>query len=80
MLKPQTAAERLLETIGLPRAVVSIWAWRVKSHFELRVMIDPIYRGALPEIPRRFHGYRVSVEARTPNIGLTRAFQTARVH
>lgn len=70
-MKPQTAAEKLLESITLPRAVVSIWPWRTGAHVVLRVMIDPLYRGALPKIPRRFHGYRVSVEARTPNLALT---------
>jgi hypothetical protein len=67
---PQVAAEELLGQLAIPPGLVSIWPWREKEGVVLRVLVDPVYRGAIKNLPARFRGYRTSLETRTLNEGL----------
>jgi hypothetical protein len=70
MLDVNVAAVLLLKQLALPASAAVVWPWREEGEVVLHAVIDPGYRGVLPDVPSRFCGFRVSLEARTPNVGL----------
>lgn len=65
-MHPQVAANKLLDRLHLPARAATIWPWHDDGDVILIVKIAPEYRSALKKVPKRYYGYQVQVETRTP--------------
>ena len=64
------AAARLYRSISAPPGALNTIAGRDGSTEIIRVLVDPMYWGALPSVPDRFDGFKVVVEQRQQTLAL----------